>query len=279
MKIIPLSDLHIRRPEDVVIPHFNSDVIVLAGDIVDPLSHVSASYMRILLTKTRYILYVPGNHEFWGHTYFSCHKQIDEIISIVNSELPEPRVFKLGCVTLDGIRFIGATLWTEMRERDGGIASSAIMRDMVDYYKIRKESGGFIQPSDTVSMHNMDKDFILRNIDRSGTNVIVTHHVPTWNHLDPRYLLSELNPAFVSNLDEMILSVTDHVPLWIHGHTHTSFDTTIGKTRIVCNPKGYVLRNGNDENPKFKSGRHINLSPIEYGNIIDDNEKSKMEDI
>ena len=28
--------------------------------------------------------------------------------------------------------------------------------------------------------------------------------------------------------------------LWIHGHTHESFDYEIGKTRVICNPRGYA---------------------------------------
>ena len=30
------------------------------------------------------------------------------------------------------------------------------------------------------------------------------------------------------------------VSLWIHGHTHESFDYTVKGTRIVCNPRGYL---------------------------------------
>ncbi|RII29707.1 MAG: hypothetical protein CXR30_10315 [Geobacter sp.] len=34
--------------------------------------------------------------------------------------------------------------------------------------------------------------------------------------------------------------IIDHGPdLWAHGHTHNSFDYTIGKTRVVVNPYGY----------------------------------------
>jgi hypothetical protein len=39
--------------------------------------------------------------------------------------------------------------------------------------------------------------------------------------------------------------------LWIHGHTHSSVDTYVGGTRIVCNPRGYVYGNGQIENPNF----------------------------
>ena len=38
--------------------------------------------------------------------------------------------------------------------------------------------------------------------------------------------------------------------LWIHGHTHDSFDYCLNGTRVVCNPRGYA-RNGVNENPLF----------------------------
>jgi hypothetical protein len=40
------------------------------------------------------------------------------------------------------------------------------------------------------------------------------------------------------------------VQLWIHGHTHDSFDYLLNGTRIVCNPRGYA-RSGVNENPLF----------------------------
>lgn len=38
--------------------------------------------------------------------------------------------------------------------------------------------------------------------------------------------------------------------LWIHGHTHDSFDYLLNGTRVVCNPRGYV-KDGVNENPRF----------------------------
>ena len=43
------------------------------------------------------------------------------------------------------------------------------------------------------------------------------------------------NPAFVVPLDELM----GPAALWIHGHTHNSFDYTVNGTRIVSNPRGY----------------------------------------
>ena len=38
--------------------------------------------------------------------------------------------------------------------------------------------------------------------------------------------------------------------LWIHGHTHDSFDYVVNGTRVLCNPRGYA-KNGANENPLF----------------------------
>jgi len=47
-----------------------------------------------------------------------------------------------------------------------------------------------------------------------------------------------MNGAFHSELSEFI---EDHpqIKLWTHGHTHHTFNYTIGATRVVCNPRGY----------------------------------------
>jgi hypothetical protein len=41
------------------------------------------------------------------------------------------------------------------------------------------------------------------------------------------------------------------VDVWVHGHTHTSFDYQLGKCRVVANPLGYLLRGGGAENKNF----------------------------
>ena len=52
------------------------------------------------------------------------------------------------------------------------------------------------------------------------------------NRTDP------VSAAFASNMEDFIL---EHQPrLWVHGHTHESFDYRIGKTRVVFNPRGYA---------------------------------------
>lgn len=64
-----------------------------------------------------------------------------------------------------------------------------------------------------------------------------------------RYKGSSLTPAFVSGLDDLVQE--SGAALWVHGHVHDRFDYSLGDTRVLCNPRGYV--DINDANG-FKPG-------------------------
>jgi hypothetical protein len=59
---------------------------------------------------------------------------------------------------------------------------------------------------------------------------------------------SLLNACFVSDAERLIDG--RRTRLWIHGHTHDSFDYWVNGTRVLCNPRGYA-KNGVNENPLF----------------------------
>lgn len=81
-----------------------------------------------------------------------------------------------------------------------------------------------------------------------GPTVVVTHFAPTQLSIHPRFADSPLNACFVSELEENIARWQP--ALWMHGHTHDSFDYRVGNTRMVCNPRGYSKEDIN-ENPLF----------------------------
>jgi len=73
---------------------------------------------------------------------------------------------------------------------------------------------------------------------------VVSHHSPSPRSVPDRFRDDPLSPAFSSDLESLILR---HQPdLWIHGHTHDSFDYTIGRTRVICNPKGYSYEHNHE---------------------------------
>jgi hypothetical protein len=69
--------------------------------------------------------------------------------------------------------------------------------------------------------------------------VVITHHAPSAESIAAPFQGGEshLNAAYISDLEALFGA---QVGLWVHGHTHFSFDYRRAGTRVVCNPRGYV---------------------------------------
>ena len=144
-------------------------------------------------------------------------------------------------ISIDGIRFLGCTLWTDFELLDNldvSIASAKIQ--MTDYRKIRiSPQYRKIQPSFTVVWHKQSKHWLKKEIEKyKGEHiVVVTHHAPSINSIPIEDRKDPLSAAFASDMIDFISS--SKIKLWVHGHIHTAFDYCIGKTRVICNPLGY----------------------------------------
>ena len=103
-----LSDLHLGHGGTVPAHQPGADVIVLAGDL-DPYTPGLVERLRDHWGDAPYIIYVLGNHEFYG-------TEIDETRARLAEECAGAGIHLLdrGTVRIDGIRFIGATLWTDL---------------------------------------------------------------------------------------------------------------------------------------------------------------------
>ena len=118
-----------------------------------------------------------------------------------------------------------------------------VAEERLDDFKIIKIERGYklrtLQPMDTARLHTATLAFLRKELSREfdGTTIVVTHHAPSPRSIAPRFQNDPLNPAFVSDLEAFIERYGPS--LWVHGHVHDSFDYWVGRTRIVCNPRGY----------------------------------------
>jgi len=264
MRVSLISDCHIDFA-DLTLP--GGDVLILSGDIFEAksfkkeiynpemvlLEHEREDqrpdrYYRFILeecsAKYREVVMVMGNHE---HYRFQFHKTYDHI----KSQLPDNvHLLEKESLVLDGVLFLGATLWTDMNRQDA-LTIYHMQGAMNDYRQItmlNESTGDYhrLQPEKTVQEHFKTMDYfkfaLSENRQRAGGAlpvVVVTHHSPSKLSIKPRYQKDVLmNGAYSSDLSEFIL---DHpeIRVWTHGHTHDTFDYMVGETRIICNPRGY----------------------------------------
>jgi len=245
MKLNILSDLHLGFGA-MEWPVNDADAIVLAGDISRPRE---AAQWAMRFDKP--VLYVPGNHEFYGS---SIEGALDELKRLC--EGTKVHVLDNSEAVIDGVRFLGTTLWTDFELSDDATQRAAakdearrLLRDF-SRIRVREASTDLFTPEDSVALfrqHAAWLDARLASV-HAGPTVVITHHAPSTRSIHPRFADSPLNAGFVSDLEHLLGA--HRAALWIHGHTHDSFDYLVDGTRVVCNPRGYV-RAGVNENPLF----------------------------
>jgi len=70
-----------------------------------------------------------------------------------------------------------------------------------------------------------------------------------------------VSTAFINELPAHFFDVP---VLWIHGHTHTSFDYRVGNCRVLCNPRGYQAAGRPlPENAAFNPGLVVQVEPAQ----------------
>jgi len=217
MKLWILSDLHTEFI-DFNWPAKYADVLILAGDIF---TNDGVSFIRQAKEHAEHVLFVPGNHEFYGYEY---HSRLEYL-----KTLP-CHVLHNKVVEINGVSFAGTTLWTDFN-RDDWFAKTAARRNINDFYNIKWHNRNF-HPDDTVQLNEKAVSFLYNN----PTDVVITHHVPDTFFVNEKWRLNLLNPAFANTnikLDKI------NPKYWFYGHTHDSSWKVLSNTTFICNPKGY----------------------------------------
>ncbi|WP_298257229.1 metallophosphoesterase [Bradyrhizobium sp.] len=273
MKLWIMSDVHLESTRGWDLPAVHArpefDVMVMAGDLITRMER-GVKWLLERVTDQP-VIYVSGNHEPYGG-------DIDRTVEKARRAAHGTNVFVLQDDTkrIGDTIFAGATLWTDFnlfgnRRRAIGIAADR----MNDFRKIRmNEYRERFRPGYALGRHQHSREFLERQMRKPRGDaklVVVTHHAPVH---DLGYLIAPpeaeekfsdeemLTAAFRSDLSELMRpqpAVDGKGPLrpaniWVHGHTHESFDAVVGSTRVVSNAKGYGPWPGQEltwDNPHF----------------------------
>lgn len=263
MKFRLMSDLHLEfGGMDVPpLPEDASTTLVLAGDIgLADRTHTYSKFIKRMANQFKDVIWINGNHEFYHSSFIRGPEKIrahlDDLL------VPNVHYGDRFTVIIDGVAFICATLWTDM---DEGNPSSAYFisgpQGLNDFRLIR--SGSKMEPykrrlsiNDCVFDFKQSKRFIFEEIEKHMADglktVVVTHHGCSHLSIADQFKGDRFNGAYVTELGNDIVDVGGP-NVWVHGHTHVSFDYMIGDTRIVVNPRGYVGHELNEDfDPKME---------------------------
>src|ERR1035437_2084388 len=232
MRLRLLSDLHLEF-EPFTPRAVESDVVILAGDV----GSVRNGLKWALKTfPDRPVIYVLGNHEFYGQKLQKLIKELQELADGTNVRLLENEQCSIGEVV-----FLGATLWTGFGLNGNPVVSEVVAQTgMNDYRRIRTlPRYSRLRPSDTRRLHMQSRQWLEDQVFslKGRKVVVVTHHTPSRESIPPAFDGDACNPAFASDMSRFI--VESEARLWAHGHIHYSCDYTLGRTRVLANPRGY----------------------------------------
>lgn len=227
MLVKVLSDLHLHPTHNshTYVDH-GEYVCILAGDIAEGMRGVNWAVSNI--PKHIQVLYVPGNHEYYGQEYF----ELNEKFSKHNMTGSNVQVLLNEEVEIGGITFAGSTLWTDFAlYGDSVIAGNNWKRGLNDHSWIKYRDHNL----SILDMLRMNKE-ALSFLSGCSAKVLVTHYGPSTSE-SPRWAGHPLTPGFLTKIPRNIHS---RFKYHIHGHTHSHFDyTNEHGVRIICNPKGY----------------------------------------
>ena len=276
MRIQLLSDLHLEsQPGFVAEPVPGADLLVLAGDI--------GSYQRgSRLAETDFglgrfsprrgapwprVLYVPGNHEYDALDFDETHARLRALCDELGILWLEREV-----LVLDGIRFVGTTLWSDFDALASGDAAETLKQRSkafraADYYLSRNTTLRDGQPVLAAGLRELGLacrawlEQALRT-PHDGRTVAVTHFAPSLRSADPRYGVTPATAGFCNTLDHLL----PYADLWLHGHLHCLNDYVVEgrqdgrawRCRVVANPLGYE-RKGEQEG--FRARLFIDVVP------------------
>jgi hypothetical protein len=236
-----------------------TDAVILAGD-------THPGVLGVMWAAEAFaglpVLYLPGNHEFYGRRRLDRHvqtmreKAAGTCVTVVDRDT----------AVIAGTRFICATLWTDYAlQGDQVLAMLRAQAGMNDYRRICSTLNHDLRPADLLREHGRSRAYIAGAlaVPHDGPTVVVTHHAPSGLSLPPHRVSDGLSPCYASSLEDLMLEYGPE--MWIHGHIHHPQDYMVGATRVIANPRGYVMAENRGpakrENPEWVADMLVCVGP------------------
>ena len=254
------SDLHTEFEPFSPPPMTGIDAVLVGGDTGVGTQHLDMLEVFWETYKVP-VLSIRGNHEYYRQIWEEYEAQEAARLTAFHDQNIPIHVLDGDMMVINGVRIIGATLWTDMRVMgdDGIFAIPKVEAALSDYHQIRTRGRNglrHIKATDTITKHISDREKIFAHLETpfSGKTLVMTHHMPTPACVHPMYKTDPITAAFASDLTYRMTQYP--IDVWTYGHTHQQSDTTIprddgGEIALVSNIRGYPHERVKTFDPTF----------------------------
>jgi predicted phosphohydrolase len=279
------SDIHLEFEHTFRIPNLKKNqVVLLAGDIgrqgrtSGSLNKELEAFLLDTLSSGAIVLFVTGNHEYYGSRIDKLNKLLKEFQS--NNE----NFYFLDdeSILINEIEFIGGTLWTDFNNQNsltfleiGGDKKflGKTANTTKDYQKIRKKGSLYgkvnysnLMTKDTYLLHKQTLRYIKSRIGESHTQFVMTHFAPSELFLDKKRWSGEQTNGYDYNISKYayyseLESIAEEFDYWASGHTHKYVDESKNGVRYLSHPRGYIGEGKEHEVSEFNPNYLIKVYP------------------
>ena len=249
MKIQYVSDIHLEFHDKHNVGSINptqfvktgeAEYLALCGDIGIPELAAYEVFLKWCSGFWKAVFVIAGNHEYYNVRCPVKHtmKFKKEFIENICRQLPNVHFLDCSSVFLaeENMRVLGCTLWSQI---DESIQDKAML-NMSDTRQILLDEDHKAYPEELCEIHRRERKWLADAIESCRTSgercIVLTHYLPSYQLIDPKYWGFELNSCFASDLDHLIQTP---VCAWLCGHSHTAVFKLINGVPCSLNPYGY----------------------------------------
>lgn len=285
------NDLHLEFENSYRIQKIKrNQIIILAGDIFcqggkQEINSVFSDFVKDILSKGAIVLFVAGNHEYWG----SRIEKFNKILKDFEKDNENFYFLNDESIFINDIEFLGGTLWTDFNKGDiltyleiGGSKSYGVTANSSkDYKKIKSkkvvdgiENYGKLTTKDAFLLHKNTLKYIKSRIGKHHTQFVITHFPPSEKFLNKERFINEKKNGYNYDIAKYayyseLESIAENFNYWASGHTHKYLDEYSNGVRYLSNPRGYIDKKDPKEQVKlFKSNQIIKVINLKYTKIL-----------
>lgn len=254
--LILIDDVHLEgRPEEMkeefstiinnkinlIKKENNNPILVAAGDIGE--GNMGVEWLKNFDCE---IVYVTGNHEYWLHDIMTVDENIKKYIE--ENNLTNIHFLNNKSVVINGLRFIGGTLWTSLGSFFPWLDRNQIIKyfgAMGDFKKIQAKSwytvantnkvikflsangvdenkindlieNKYFNPLIEIEKHNETVEYFINELSEEfkGQTVVVSHHMPSYESWMKKFGISTdySKGEWVNNEKYLLESAKGNVP-------------------------------------------------------------------